>query len=250
MDNIRQRTLSGLGWSGAHQVLGAVLQFSISVVLARLLSPKDFGLIGMVMVLTGFASSLYEMGLGASLVQRGTISDRHRNTVFCVNVAAGALLTIFFVLTAPLIARFYQEPLLRLLTAILSLNLIFGSLNVVQNAMLVRSLDFKTKFWIGIVGIFISGLVGIGMAVAGAGVWSLVGQSITSTILQVTFMWRWSSRRPKFSFDWSAFKELIPFGGNLIGSGVLHYWGRNIDKLFIGRLLGSSAWVPMPFRTS
>jgi len=241
INNIRQRTLSGLGWSGANQILGAVLQFGISVFLARLLNPRDFGLIGMVLVFTGFASSLSEMGLGASLVQKRALSDRHLNTVFWVNVAAGTLLSILFLLIAPLIALFYQEPVLRLLTAVLSLNLILGSLNVVQNALLVRSLNFRSKFWIGSVGIAISGIVGIAMAFSGAGVWSIVGQSITSTVIQVAVMWRLSPWRPKFSFDLYAFKELIHFGGNLMGSSIFHYWGRNIDKLLIGRLLGSSA---------
>jgi O-antigen/teichoic acid export membrane protein len=241
MNNIRQRTLSGLGWNGATQILGAVLQLGISVILARLLSPRDFGLIGMILVFTGFASSLSEMGLGASLVQQRTISDRHLNTVFWVNVAAGTFLTTLFGLSAPLIARFYQEPVLRLLTATVALNLILSSLNVVQNALLVRSLNFRTKFWIESVSILISGIVGISMAFSGAGVWSLVGQSMTSTAIQVVVMWRLSSWRPKFSFDLSAFKELMHFGGNLVGSGIFHYWGRNIDKLIIGRLLGSSA---------
>ena len=241
INNIRQLTLSGLGWSGATRILGALLQFGISVFLARLLSPRDFGLIGMVFVFTGFASSLSEMGLAASLVQQRAVSEQQLNTVFWVNVAAGTLLTILLGLTAPLIARFYQEPALRLLTAAVALNLILSSLNVVQNALLVRSLNFQTKFWIGSVSILISGIVGIAMAFSGAGVWSLVGQSMTSTAIQVAVMWRLSSWRPKFSFDLSAFKELMHFGGNLVGSNILHYWGRNIDKLLIGRLIGSSA---------
>jgi PST family polysaccharide transporter len=241
MNNIRQRTLSGLGWNGATRILGAVLQFGITAVLARLLNPRDFGLIGMVLVFTGFASSLSEMGLGASLVQQRAVSDRHLNTVFWVNVAAGTLLTILFGLTAPLIARFYQEPVLRLLTATVALNLILSSLNVVQDALLVRSLNFRTKFWIGSISILISGIVGIATAFSGAGVWSLVGQSMTSTAIQVAVMWRLSYWRPKFSFDLSVFKELMHFGGNLMGANIVHYWGRNIDKLVLGRLLGSSA---------
>src|SRR4030042_2258822 len=162
MNNIRQRTLSGLGWSGATQILEQVLRFGFSVILARLLSPRDFGLIGIVLVFTGFASVLSSMGLGASLVQQRTVSDRHLNSVFWVNVAAGALLTILFGLAAPLIARFYKEPLLRLLTATIALNLILSSLNVVQNALLVRSLNFRTKFWIESVSFLFSGIVARG----------------------------------------------------------------------------------------
>jgi O-antigen/teichoic acid export membrane protein len=241
MDNIRQRTLLGLGWSGATQIIGAVLQFGISVILARLLSPREFGLIGIVLVFTGFASSLSDMGLGASLVQLRTVSDRHLNSVFWVNIAAGALLTILFGLAAPLIARFYKEPLLRLLTATIALNLILSSLNVVQSALLDRSLNFRNKFWIGSVSLLVSGIVAVALALTGAGVWSLVGQSITSTAIQVAVMWRLSSWRPRLSFDISAFRELMYFGGNLMASSIVHYWGAHFDKLVIGRLLGSSA---------
>lgn len=238
MNSIRQRALSGLGWSGATRIFSQVLQFGISVILARLLSPRDFGLIAMVLVFTGFASSLSDMGLGASLVQQRTISDRHLNTVFWVNVAAGTLLAILFSLAAPLIARFYKEPLLRLLTAPIALNLLLSSLNVVQNALLDRSLNFRTKFWISSISLPVSGIGAIILAFAGAGVWSLVGQSIISAALSVAVMWRLSSWRPRLSFDLSTFRELMYFGGNLMGSSIVHYWGRNFDKLVIGRMLG------------
>jgi O-antigen/teichoic acid export membrane protein len=241
MDNIRRRTLSGLGWKGVTQILGLLLQFGISVTLARLLNPRDFGLVGMVFVFTGFASSLLDMGLGAALVQQRTVSNRHLNSVFWVNVAAGALLTILFGLAAPLIARFYNEPQLRLLTDAIALNLTLSSLNVVQDALLDRSMNFRSKFWIGSVSLVISGIVGIVLAITGAGVWSLVGQSITSTAIQVAVMWRLSSWRLRLSFDLSALKELMHFGGNLMGSSIVHYLGGNIDKLVIGRLLGSPA---------
>ncbi len=241
MNNIRQRTLSGLGWSGATRILGAALQFGISVILARLLSPRDFGLLGMILVFTGFVSSLSDMGLGPSLVQQRTVSERHLNSVFWANVAAGAFLTILFVLAAPLIARFYKEPLLRLLTSIVALNLILGSLNVVQNALLERSLNFRAKFWIGSVSLSVSGTVAIGLALIGAGVWSLVGQSLTLTAIQVVIMWRLFSWRPRLSFDLAAFRQLIRFGSNLMGVTIVYYWARDFDKLAIGRLLGSSA---------
>ena len=123
----------------------------------------------MVLVFTGFASSLSEMGLGASLVQQRTISDRHLNTVFWVNVAAGTLLAILFGLAAPLIARFYKEPLLRLLTAPIALNLLLSSLNVVQNALLDRSLNFRTKFWISSISLSVSGIVGDNIGVCRRG---------------------------------------------------------------------------------
>jgi PST family polysaccharide transporter len=241
MTTIRQRTVSGLGWNGATQILSVGFQFGISVVLARLLSPRDFGLVGMVLIFTGFASWLSEMGLGPALIQHRAVSERHLNSVFWANVAAALLLTLLLGWSAPLVARFYQEPELRLLTIIAAATLMLSSLNVVQNALLARSLNFRTKFWIGSVSVLTSGIVAIAMAFAGAGVWSLIGQSITSAAVQVAVLWRLSPWRPVCSFDFSAFKELMQFSGHLMGSSMLHYWGRHIDKLLIGRLLGSSA---------
>src|SRR5450755_2797068 len=110
MNKLRQRTLVGLGWSGAARLLGQLLQLGTTVVLARLLSPKEYGLLGMVLVFTGFASYVADMGLGASIIQKATLSDRHLNSVFWLNTATGLVLTVIFALAAPLVASFYGEP--------------------------------------------------------------------------------------------------------------------------------------------
>ncbi len=241
MTEMRQRVLSGLGWSGTTRFLQQGLQFVISVILARLLGPREFGLVGMVLVFTGFASVLCDMGLGASLIQRQQISDRHLNAVFWVNVSAGTLLTLLFGLAAPLIAAFYDEPVLRWLTSAIALNFLLGSLSVVQDALLTRSLNFRTKFWIESVSLLVSALVAVFLAFSGAGVWSLVGQSITATAVRVGMMWGLSSWRPSMSFDPSTLRDLMGFGGNLMASNIVLYWGQNFDKLIIARSLGSTA---------
>jgi O-antigen/teichoic acid export membrane protein len=241
MMNLRQRTMVGLGWSGAARFLGQLLQLAVAVILARLLSPKAYGLLGMVLVFTGFANSLADMGLGASIIQKSSLSSRHLNSVFWLNVVAGILLTGVFALAAPFVASFYEEPQLRLLTTAIAINFFLGSLNVVQNALLDKSLNFRTKFWIEIVSIFASGIVALLLASTGAGVWSLVGQLLTSTVVRVIAMWSLSTWRPGISFDFSAIKELMQFSGNLMGFGMVIYWSVNIDKLVIGRWIGSSA---------
>ena len=241
MINLRQQTLVGLGWSGAARLLGQLLQFAVAVILARLLSPKEYGLLGMVLVFTGFANSLVDMGLGASIIQKDSLSARHLNSVFWLNLVTGILLTGVFVVAAPFVARFYAEPQLRLLTTVTAITFILGSLNVVQNALLDKLLNFRTKFWIEIVSIFTSGIVALLLAFNGAGVWSLVGQLLTATIVRVVVMWSLSPWRPEMSFDFSAIRELMHFSGNLMGFGIIIYWSVNIDKLVIGRWIGSSA---------
>lgn len=241
MNNLRQRTLVGLGWSGATRLLGQLLQLAAAVVLARLLSPNDYGLLGMVLVFTGFANSLADMGLGASIIHKSAPSERHLNSVFWLNVATGILLTVLLALAASLVARFYDEPRLGPLTVAIAINFFLGSLNVVHNALLEKSLNFRTKFWIETVSTLAAGIVALILAFTGAGVWSLVGQLLTSTAFRVVMMWSLSSWRPAMSFDFSAVKELMRFGGKLTGFGIVIYWSRNVDKLVIGRWIGSAA---------
>jgi len=217
------------------------LQFAISIILARVLSPREFGLIGMILVFTAFASSLSDMRLGAALIQKRAVSDRHLNSVFWLNVGVGSSLTLLFCLTAPLVANFYHEPLLRLLTIAVAINFVLNSLTVVHTALLDKSLSFRARFWIEIVATFFSGIVALTLAFNGAGVWSLVGQSLTAAVIRIALMWRSHQWRPGTSFDLSALKDLMHFGGPLFGSSIVAYWGRNFDKLVIGRLIGSSA---------
>lgn len=240
MNNLRQRTLVGLGWSGATRLLGQILQLAAAIVLVRILSPRDYGLLGMVLVFTGFAGVLADMGLGAAIIHKSSLSDRHLNSVFWLNVAMGIVLTAVFVLAAPFLARFYEEPRLRLLTAAIAANFSLASLNVVHNALLEKSLNFRAKFWIETVSTTASGIVALILAFAGSGVWSLVGQLLTLTFVRTVMMWSLSSWRPALSFDFQTIQELMHFGGNLLGFGTVSYWSRNVDKLAIGRWIGSA----------
>jgi O-antigen/teichoic acid export membrane protein len=122
MSNLRQRTISAFGWNGAAQGSVQAVQLVTSIALARLLSPREFGLMGMVMVFAGFASTCSDMGLGAALIQRRDLSERHINAAFWINLGVGVLLTSIFAGTAPLLASFYDQPELRVLTAFVSLH--------------------------------------------------------------------------------------------------------------------------------
>ena len=146
MKTLRQQTVSGLGWNAATQALARVLQFAVLIVLAHLLSPVEFGLIGMILIFAGFASSIADMGLGASIVQTRELSDEKLNSVFWLNIAVGGALTIIFILTAPLISALYGEPRLRILTDAMAFNFILELASVVQYALLQKALDFRRRF--------------------------------------------------------------------------------------------------------
>jgi O-antigen/teichoic acid export membrane protein len=239
MATLRQRTFSAIWWNGAAQFLVQALQFVTSIALARLLGPKEFGLMGMVMVFTGFASTFSDMGLGAALIQRKDLSESHINTVFWINLGMGVLLTGVFVIAAPLVAGFYKQPQLRLVTVITSLTFIPAALTIAQNALIDKSLNFRARFWIEATSALVAGVVAICMALNSFGVWSLAGQSLASAITRLTVTWCLSTWRPNWSFDPGAFKELFRFSRNLLANGVIGYWGRSVDRLVLGRFMGS-----------
>jgi O-antigen/teichoic acid export membrane protein len=241
MKNLRQRTVSGLGWNTATQALARILQFALLIVLARILSPNEFGLIGMILVFTGFASSFSDMGLGASIIQAQALSDVKLDSVFWLNIAIGGALTVIFILAAPLVSTFYGEPQLQLLTVAVAFNFILGSLSVVHYALLQKSLDFRSWFWIEVVTVSISGILALVLALSGFGVWSLAGQSISGTAIRTTMLWRLSSWRPRCRFDPAAVRELLRFGRHLIGFNIVVYCAQYFDKLVIGHQIGSSA---------
>ena len=233
--------MSGLGWSAASQALGQSLQFVITAILSRLLSPREFGLLGMIVVFTGFAANFSDLSLGASIIQKKDVSERHLDSVFWLNLVTGGLFTLVFVLAAPFVARFYGEPSLRLLTMGVAANFVLSSINIVQSALLQKSLNFRARFWANIIGTVVSGSVALTLVIYGAGIWSLVAQTLIATVIGGTVMWRFSSWRPRLSFDLSAIRELMHFSTHLIGFNLINYWSRNFDKLVIGRVIGSSA---------
>lgn len=215
--------------------------FVINVVLARFLLPQDFGLVAMIMVFTGFAAVFAEMGLGTSLVQKRDIQEIHLTSVFWVNVVVGLFLAILFMALSPLIAAFYQEALLIPMSMVLAFNFLVGGLGIVHRALRIKSLDFKTVSIVELIAIGFSGSVAITMALFGLGVWSLVAQSLISSIITVLLFWKTVDWRPGFRFSRHAVMDLFNFSINLLGTRFLNYWARNLDNLLVGRVIGSKA---------
>lgn len=238
MKNFKHKTINGIAWSIASQAGQHTLTFFIGAILAHLLSPKEFGLVAMVTVLAGFAGIFAELGLSAALVQKRDIQHEHLSTVFWLNVIAGLLLTLIFMASAPLVARFYRESKLILITVFISTNFLINSLYIVQKTLMTKSLDFRTLSIVEIATVAMSGMVAIIMGCCGFGVWSLVIQSIVGSISKVAFLWKLSKWRPRFEFHWWAIKNLIGFSSNFLGTRMLNYWARNLDNLLIGRFLG------------
>ena len=238
---IRERTIAGVSWTIVAQAWNQGSQFVVSVILARLLTPSDFGLVGMIMVFTGFAALFGGTGFCSALIQRQGLQERHYSTIFWFNVILGLLLTLAFVAGAPLVSRFYNEPKLAVLTRLLSVNFLIGSFGMVQGAMLNRTMGFRAIAIIQIAVGTVSGAAGIGMALTGFGVWSLVVPRLLTSPIDLFFLWSVTRWHPKAIFDRSALKELLGFGSSATAVGILNYWERNADNLLVGKFLGTSA---------
>ena len=241
MNQFREKTLRGLSWSVVSQIGTQILQFVFAIILARLLSPREFGLIGMVMIFTGFAGLFSDLGLGSALVQKQGITEKHKSSVFWLNIGIGALLTVAFVGGAPLLGEFYDEPLLVPITMVFGINFFISGLSSVHKTLYRKKIDFKSLAIVQIVGTALASAIGIWMAYTGFGVWSLVVKGLASSILSAILLWFLSPWRPRFTFDWEATKELMKFSLNLLGERSINYWVRRVDDLLIGKVLGSDA---------
>jgi len=238
-DWLRQKTISGIGWTILAKIGKQLLQFFITIILARLLTPKDFGLVGMVIVFTGFATLFGELGFGAALIQKEKLEERHYSSIFWLNLLAGLILTVIIIAVAPIVAAFYNEPRLTALTMFIALNFLINSLNIVQNAVLYRTMDFRALALIEVTTMIVSGMVAIVLAMKGFGVWSLVWQTLIASSITAVLFWWVSDWRPHLIFDRLAVAELLKFSTNLLGFKVFNYWERNGDNMLIGKYIGS-----------
>lgn len=235
----RQRTVAGLTWSVIGQIATQALGFVITVILARLLSPVEFGLMALVYVFTGFAGVFQELGLGAAVIQKRDVTDRHLTSVFWVNLGSGVILVAILFVLAPPIASFFDETILASLLRVVSLTFLLGSIGIVHRTILMKSLKFDRLALVATTSTLAGGVVGISMATQDFGVWSLVGQTITTSSISATLLWLLSPWRPAFSFSISALRDLWNFSLNLLGTGTINYWARRLDNVLIGRVLGT-----------
>lgn len=237
--DLRNRTITGVSWSAVAQAVTQLFTFAISIVLARLLGPKAFGLIGMVTVFTGFAALFSGLGLGAAIIQRKNLEPRHLNTAFWLNLAFGSGLTLLMIVLAPVVAWFYKEPQLTPLTACIAFQFLISSLCVVQSALLSREMRFRALAVVQIGSSVASGSLGLGMAFGGMGVWSLVAQTLTVSATQLLLLWKMAHWRPRLAFEWLACKELFGYSASVLGFDSVNYWARSLDRLLIGRFIGA-----------
>jgi O-antigen/teichoic acid export membrane protein len=239
--DLRSRVLRGVAWKAGSQTTLLLSRFVVALVLARLLTPAEFGLAAMVLVFSGFIVLFSDSALGTALIQRHRLTEDDRSTIFWLGLGLGVLLTLLGLALSGPIASLYGEPDVRPLFAVLSLSFVVSALGTTQAALLARELDFKSLELRQAAATLVGAGTGIGVALAGFGAWAIVTQQLAIAATSSLLLWVFSPWRPHARFSRRSLRELGGFGGTLFGQNLLYYLGRNLDNVLIGRYLGASA---------
>lgn len=222
------RMLERLGTQG--------MGFVVSIVLARLLQPKDFGTITLITVFIALAGVFVSGGFGSALVQKKEVNEQDYNSVFYLSLAVAVLLYGVLFVSSPWIAGFYKEPVLVGVLRLLSLTVIVGAVNSIQNVVLTREMKFELSFKVSMISTVCSGVVGVGMAYGGYGVWALVGSALTAQVASTVVLWIIVDWRPRVMFSLAAIHQMFGFSSKLLVSGLLDTLFNNLYNLIIGKL--------------
>lgn len=240
--NLTERTISGFAWMFSGSLTGAGLQLVVTMILARLLTPADFGLLSAALVIIYFSEIFSSLGIGPALIQRKDLEDQHIRTAFTANLGLTALLTILLFVTAPAISAFYRLPELTIVLQVLALVFPIRGFGLISEALLKRAGRFRQLAVIDLLSYVVGYVfVGIPLAWGGYGVWALVGATLSQAFLRTLLLFISIPTSWRFGFNKLAFKELIGFGGGFTTTVLANYFARQGDNFVVGRWLGSEA---------
>ncbi len=237
--NLKQRSVRGGVVTIAAQGSKFILKFGSTAVLARLLAPEDYGLIGMATVVVGFVQYFKDLGLSAATIQRAEINHKQVSTLFWINLGISCLVALIVALLAPAIANFYHEPRLRQITLGLAINFIFGGLTVQHQALLRRQMQFTSLAKIEVFSMAVGVITAIIAAYDGLNYWALVLMLMATAMTNAIGVWLACSWRPGLPRRNSGVGSMLAYGGNLTGFSLVNYFSRNLDNVLIGRRWGS-----------
>lgn len=234
-DSLKQKTTKGLFWSSVERFSNQGMSFFFSVILARLLSPSDYGIIAMVTIFFAVAQSFVDSGFSNALVRKTDRREEDLSTCFYFNIGVGIVAYIVLFLIAPFIADFYNQQILSPIIRITGLGVVLNSLCVVQQALFTIKIDFKSQAKVTLSATIISGIVGVVLAYQGYGVWALVWQGVVLSLVRMGLLWLMSKWRPTTGFSKSSFNYLFGYGSKLLASGLLDTIYNNIYPIVIGK---------------
>ena len=234
-ESLKEKTVRGTIWSGIDSIAGQGISFLVGLVLARLLSPQEYGLIGYILIIVAILNSIVDSGFSNALIRKKDAGEVDYSTTFIFNMVLSLLLAVVMAVTAGPVSRFLDEPELVPLIRAMSVIVVINAAAIVQRTTLTRRVDFKTQTKVSLISSGASGVVGIGMALCGMGVWSLVGQQISRQLLNTVFLWVFNRWMPAMQFSWKSFRELFGFGWKLMVSGLLNTIWNEMSQVIIGK---------------
>lgn len=239
-DSLRSKTIKGVAWSLLERFAVQGTQFVVMIIMARLLTPHDYGLVGLLVVFIAVSQSLVDSGFSQALIRKQDRKAVDNATVFYFNIVVGVVLYLLLFFSAPAIARFYEEPQLIQITRLLGLSVVINSLVVVQRALLMSNINFRVITIAAFVAALLSGIVGIWMAYKGYGVRSIVAQQLLNLGINAVLLWIMSKWRPVWAYSWKSFREMFGFGSKLLASGLIATIYNNLYLIIIGKVFSAT----------
>ncbi len=240
MNSFRGKILSGLFWQYLQRLSTQGIQLVISIILARLLLPKDFGVVALIGVFITVSGVLIDSGFSNALIQKKDVDQKDYASVFLLNIALACILYIILFFSAPFVAGFYNEPLLTSILRVISLTIILNAATIIQTALLSRGMFFRKSFNVNLASTIFSGFVGIYMAYNGYGVWSLVFSQLASKIVSTTLLWYYISWTPSIYFSFNRVKVLFNYGSKILLGYLFNAVYNNVYSLIIGKQYSST----------
>jgi O-antigen/teichoic acid export membrane protein len=233
--NLKKRTITGMFWSFSDLIANQGINILFQILLARLLLPRDFGIIAMIYVFISVSEAIVDSSFGYALIREPNANQTDYSTVFYFNLAMGAIMYALLFLTSPAISSFFNEPLLIPVLRVLALVLIINSFGMIQRTILTKEIDFKTQTRVSLISSISSGIVGVIMAYLGFGVWSLVCRTLFMQASQTVLLIFYNKWHPSRVFSMTSFKRLFHFGWKLLVAGLINTFYQNLYYLIIGK---------------
>ena len=239
-ESLKSKTIKGTAWSAADAFLGQGVTFLVGIVLARMLSPDEYGLIGICLIFNTVLSGIVDSGFSNALIRKKNCTDVDYNTMFVTNLTISIVLYALLFVSSPLVSQFFNRYELTSLIRVTGLVLLANALSITQITILTKRIDFKTKTKASLVSAIASGIIGIAMAFMGFGVWALVGQILSKQILYTICLWVLNKWWPSFTFSLKSFHYMWGFGWKLLVSGLLNNIWNQLYQVVVGKFYSSA----------
>lgn len=236
MSTLKDKAVNGLKWSIVDNLVNSGITFLVGLVLARLLSPVEFGILGIITIFINISNTIVDGGFVTALIRKPNSTEDDYNTVFYSNLAISLFLMLLLCLSSNWIAVFFEQPILAKIMPWMSLLLLINAFAIIQRTLLIKKIDFKTQAKISLISSLGSGVIGIGMALTGYGVWSLVAQQLSRQLLLTIFLWFFSAWRPRWQFSKGSFKDLFGFGSKVLIANLINSIYKDMFLAVVGKM--------------